>query len=72
MGNFVYEPFNSTVNYMVVGNYTQLSWRTTTRIGCGIAHCQQGGSIPYVTFAVCDYAPAATWLAATLINRNST
>jgi hypothetical protein len=46
-------PNNSrTGNWVDVGHYTQLIWRTTTRIGCAIA------STPRVDYLVCRYSPA--------------
>jgi hypothetical protein len=44
------------------GHYTQLVWRSTTAVGCGVAHCTVnspfGASFPNWDYAVCDYAPA--------------
>jgi uncharacterized protein YkwD len=46
--------FNSgrSVDGSPVGHFTQLVWRGTTHVGCGLAQC--GGN----DFLVCNYAPA--------------
>lgn len=36
------------------GHFTQVVWKGTTRIGCGVAQCP---SIPYKNMEVCRYAP---------------
>jgi len=36
------------------GHYTQLVWRTTTKVGCGISDCS---GLMYRSTIVCDYAP---------------
>src|SRR5581483_9985573 len=44
----------------VCGPYTQLVWRGTQKVGCGIAHCTTGSpfaQFPSWTFVVCDYQP---------------
>lgn len=38
-------------NYMKVGHYTQMVWKTTTHVGCGIAECDD-----YI-IVVCNYNP---------------
>ena len=38
----------------VCGHYTQIVWRTTTKIGCGIHDC---AGLQYGSTVVCDYAP---------------
>jgi len=38
------------------GNYTQIVWRDTKQVGCGIATCD-GGSGSQEAIVVCDYAP---------------
>ncbi|QIG52951.1 hypothetical protein G6N82_01135 [Altererythrobacter sp. BO-6] len=42
---------SSTGNWQDVGHYTQIIWRSTTRLGCGLA---TGGNWDYL---VCRYAP---------------
>ncbi len=45
----------------VCGHYTQLAWRTTRAVGCGVTQCSTnspfGPSFPIWTFVVCDYDP---------------
>ncbi len=46
------------------GHYTQLVWRNTTRVGCGVRICTTGS--PFPTFAtweywVCNYAPPGNY-----------
>jgi uncharacterized protein YkwD len=38
----------------VCGHYTQVVWRTTTKVGCGISTCP---GLTYSHSIVCDYAP---------------
>jgi hypothetical protein len=42
----------------VCGHYTQLVWRGTTSVGCGVATCPPSGSFtqPW-SYLVCNYAP---------------
>jgi len=44
------------------GHYTQIVWRTTQTVGCGMKLCTVnspfGPSFPTWTFVVCDYQPA--------------
>jgi hypothetical protein len=44
------------------GHYTQLVWRSSTSIGCGIKYCEVnspfGGGFPHWWFWVCQYSPA--------------
>ncbi|MFO0575139.1 MAG: CAP domain-containing protein [Polyangia bacterium] len=40
----------------VCGHFTQLVWRGTTHVGCGVASCQAGGFT--ATIWACNYAPA--------------
>jgi hypothetical protein len=45
----------------VCGHYTQIVWRSTTHIGCGVENCTTnspfGPSFPNWTFVVCNYEP---------------
>ena len=46
---------STTGNWMDVGHYTQLVWRDTTQVGCGVA--TGGGS----TVLVCRYSPPGNY-----------
>lgn len=46
---------SNTGRWQDVGHYTQIIWRNTTRLGCGIA---TGGGRDYV---VCRYSPAGNF-----------
>jgi len=52
---YVYKPFTS--DQLPYGHYTQLVWRDTTQIGCGMAKCQNNYEI-----WVCDYNPAGNFI----------
>jgi hypothetical protein len=61
--NYVYStnycygaPYTST-NFQC-GHYTQIVWRTTTRVGCGY---KTGCSGTYAQVWVCDYLPAGNY-----------
>jgi pathogenesis-related protein 1 len=41
------------------GHYTQLVWRTTQRVGCGVADCRQGGWRK--SYWVCNYDPTGNF-----------
>ncbi|XP_077171373.1 cysteine-rich venom protein triflin-like [Paroedura picta] len=40
----------------VVGHYTQVVWATTSKAGCGVAHCSEGRRS--FNLYVCQYSPA--------------
>lgn len=46
-------------------HYTQIVWRTTEAIGCGVKNCTTnspfGGSFPNWTFVVCNYDPPGNY-----------
>jgi len=48
------------------GHYTQLVWRTTTKVGCAISQCDSIQGIPDWTeggyMVVCDYSPAGNYI----------
>jgi len=50
----------------VCGHYTQLVWRGTENLGCGIATCFAnspfGSSFSTWTFVVCNYDPPGNWV----------
>ncbi|UXI69830.1 CAP domain-containing protein [Tahibacter amnicola] len=44
----------------VCGHYTQLVWRSTTAVGCGLRNCTSGSpfaNFPNWTIVVCNYSP---------------
>lgn len=47
----------------VCGHYTQVVWRDSTQIGCGMARCDAGGPFgDHEWFMwVCNYSPAGNW-----------
>lgn len=50
-----YPQVSSTGKWEDVGHYTQIVWRQTREVGCGIARGQQH------EFLVCRYWPAGNW-----------
>jgi hypothetical protein len=44
-------------NYQIFGHYTQIVWRQTTEIGCGMATGSNGND-----FLVCRYNPMGNWV----------
>ena len=50
----------------VCGHYTQIVWRSTQDVGCGIKHCTGGSpcgpSFPNWTIVVCDYDPPGNFV----------
>jgi hypothetical protein len=42
------------------GHYTQVVWRDTKRVGCGVATCNGGGSPK--EYWVCNYDPPGNWV----------
>jgi pathogenesis-related protein 1 len=49
--------FNPVYEFEIpTGHYTQLVWRTSTRLGCGIAHCGR------TTVMVCNYSPSGNYI----------
>lgn len=62
---YTYGPFQSGVNatcteacrkYGGCGHLTQILWRKTTRVGCGVADCNEGRTRK--SYWVCNYDPA--------------
>jgi hypothetical protein len=66
---YTYGPFEPGTNatctdacaiYGGCGHYTQLVWRDTTRVGCGVADCRRG---PWrKSYWVCNYDPTGNFL----------
>lgn len=50
----------------VCGHYTQIVWRATQSVGCGIRNCTTGSpfgpSFPNWTIVVCNYDPPGNWV----------
>lgn len=44
------------------GHYTQLVWRDTVNVGCGVADCANIGGFGPGTLWVCNYDPPGNWL----------
>ena len=48
------------------GHYTQMVWRNTTQVGCGITNCSTGSpfgaSFPNWTIVVCNYTPPGNYV----------
>ncbi len=47
------------------GHYTQLVWRDTTHLGCGVAVCTEGSPFEGFTewqYWVCNYDPPGNWV----------
>ncbi|KAH9500004.1 hypothetical protein Btru_076142 [Bulinus truncatus] len=42
------------------GHYSQIVWRDTQRVGCGITHCKSAKN-----FVVCNYDPSGNWMGET-------
>ena len=49
--NGYFPDISTTGNWMDVGHYSQIVWKTTTKVGCGFAE-SDGNDV-----LVCDYAP---------------
>lgn len=56
---------NSCAAGQQCGHYTQMVWRNTTQLGCGIANCSTnspfGSSFPNWTIVVCNYSPPGNY-----------
>jgi uncharacterized protein YkwD len=63
--NYTYAS-NSCASGQQCGHYTQLVWRSTTAVGCGMTHCQNlqlsDGSTVEGDFWVCDYNPPGNFV----------
>jgi pathogenesis-related protein 1 len=58
---YTYAAITDPINdFDEIGHYTQLVWRSTTRLGCGVAHCTTKSPFPRLpvwNFVVCRYSP---------------
>jgi len=50
----------SKMNSDGCGHYTQVVWRATTQIGCGVTTCGSGANTQ--TEVICNYAPAGNYV----------
>lgn len=57
-----YDKKTGTCHGGVCGHYTQVVWRDTTHVGCGMATCPTGGM--RATVWVCNYRPAGNLIGA--------
>ncbi|XP_054167658.1 Golgi-associated plant pathogenesis-related protein 1-like [Oppia nitens] len=55
-----YNTYQSTDPSKQIGHFTQLVWKSTTRVGC--ARCYGKGSQWYETYVVCDYQPPGNFV----------
>ncbi|KFO30390.1 Cysteine-rich secretory protein 2 [Fukomys damarensis] len=53
--NFIFNVGPKTPS-AVIGHYTQVVWYSSSRVGCGIAHCPRNPVLKY--YMVCQYCPA--------------
>ena len=44
----------------VCGHYTQIVWRKSTQLGCGVASCKNGGFTTDIW--ICNFAPAGNYV----------
>jgi pathogenesis-related protein 1 len=44
------------------GHYTQLVWRNTTQVGCGVADCAPDGLLTNRSIWVCNYSAAGNYI----------
>jgi hypothetical protein len=51
---------NSCQSGAVCGHYTQVVWRSTKLVGCGVASCSAGNSKAQVW--VCQYSPPGNYV----------
>jgi len=56
---------NRCASGAVCGHYTQVVWRSSTTIGCGVAQCGPGPGGPFGerewVMWVCNYSPAGNY-----------
>jgi pathogenesis-related protein 1 len=49
---------NQCTQGKMCGHYTQIVWRNTTKVGCGVAVCEDTKEQVWV----CQYQPAGNWV----------
>ena len=55
LNNYEY-PTGTSLNGQAIGHFTQVVWKSSTKLGCGTAHKTEGKMI--TAYVVCQYAPA--------------
>jgi hypothetical protein len=69
VGCYTYGRFQAGINatctsecadYGGCGHYTQVVWRDTMQVGCGVANCTTGGTTR--SYWVCNYDPPGNYL----------
>jgi hypothetical protein len=50
----------SAMNSDGCGHYTQVVWRASTQIGCGVTSCGSGFNMQ--TEVICNYSPAGNFI----------
>ena len=57
---------NTCASGQQCGHYTQMVWRSTTQLGCGIRNCSTGSpfgaQFPNWTIVVCNYSPPGNYV----------
>jgi pathogenesis-related protein 1 len=66
-GEFAFYDYaaNSCASGEQCGHYTQMVWRSSVELGCGIANCSANSpfqGFPQWTFVVCNYRPPGNYI----------